>query len=178
MLREDKLDLVFIIGPVNEPNIHSAPLCTYQVDWVANPKIFDCEREIDIMDLSRMPIILTGQESSGYGIVVEYFRTYDINNIPSNDRNIILDCVYSLGTAAHLVRSGLGIMVLPLFIFDDDLRDRRVSTVNVRQKLPPFYMTACYKFPVANRLIERLTEVAQEAAAEFTETCNPKYCWV
>lgn len=172
-LRDDRMDLVFVVGPVNEPHIMSHPICNVGLDWLANPDRFDCDSEIDLVELSRLPVVLQGSGASGYDILIEYFRGYGITNVPANDSKLVIDCIYSLGTAMQVVRTGLGIMGLPTFLFADDIAAGRVRRMKVRQKLPPFYITACCKQPMTNRLIERLIEIAVESAREHAASFDP-----
>lgn len=177
-LRQDEMDLVIIVGPVNEPHTLSIPICNVALEWLAAPGKYDCTREIDVVDLSRMPVVLNGPGSSGYDMLIEYFRGYGIHNVPSHDRKLVIDCIYSLGTAMQVVRTGLGIMALPVFLFDEDLREGRVACMPVRQHPPNFTITACCKEPVANRLIHRVIDMASAAAAACALRYDPSQFWL
>lgn len=177
-LRDDEVDLIFVVGPVNEPNMLSRPICNLGLGWVANPRRYDCETEIDIVELSRMPIVLQPAGSSGYDQIIEYFRAFGIINVPPHDRKLMIDCIYSVGTSVDAVRSGLGIMSLPLFLFCEDFASGRVGQIRVRQALQPYHITACCKQPVTNQLIQRVADMAAESAAAHAATCDPTHVWI
>src|SRR5262249_47254797 len=133
-LTDGQIDIAFMLGPVNEPGISSFPLFSTRLAWLASAEKFDVEKEIDIIELSRLPLLLPRSNSSSYDMVIEYFRTYGIQDVPSKDGKLVLDCIYSFGTAAHLVRSGAGVSALPPFFFRDEIRSGSVGIVPVRQK--------------------------------------------
>jgi len=63
------------VGPVNEPRITSYPLFSAKLEWLANTENFDTKTEIDIIELSRLPLLLPRPRTSGYDMIIEYFRT-------------------------------------------------------------------------------------------------------
>jgi DNA-binding transcriptional LysR family regulator len=166
-VQADEMDLAFVIGPLNEPNILSKPICKMNLAWLANPSVFDCVTEIDAVQLSRMPIILARAGASGYSHFIDYFKSYGVTGAPHRDREIVLDCVYSVGTAMHMVRTGMGIMALPPFLFTEDMEAGKVAIMPVRQKLQPFYITAISKRPASNIVIDRLTDLGPGAVQAY-----------
>ena len=177
-LKEGRMDLVFVLGPINEPNIECRPICSLGAYWLANPRHFDCTRSIDVVELSRLPVMMQAKTSSGHAIVREYFAKYGIVDVPSRGASIRLDCVYSVATAIQVVRAGLGVMAMPIFLLEQEICEGRVSVLQVRQALTPFHITACYRQPVLVPLIDALTVIASEAAAAFATQCHPDHFWI
>lgn len=177
-LRNDDVDVVFVVGPINEPRTQSIPICNMGIDWLANPAKYDCESELDIVELSHLPIVLPAPGSSGYEQITEYFRSFGITNVPPDDRKLFIDCVYSAGTAVQVVTSGMGIMALPLFLAADHLERGALKCLKVRQQLAPFYLTGCYKQPATNQFIDRVVGRAREAAVNFAAESDPAHFWI
>lgn len=177
-LADGELDIAFIVGPVNEPRITSYPLFSAKLEWLANTENFDTKTEIDIIELSRLPLLLPRPRTSGYDMIIEYFRTYGIQDVPSRDRSLILDCNYSFGTAAHMVRSGLGIAALPPFFFGEDIKAGKVGIVPVRQKLQPNHITACVKRPAINPVLDRLIEISAASARDYVAARGKDDVWI
>lgn len=177
-LADGKIDIAFILGPVNEPGVSSFPLFSAKLAWLADADAFDVNTEIDIIALSRLPLLLPRQGSSAYDMIIEYFRTYGIQDVPSRDRKLILDCVYSFGTAAHLVRSGAGVSALPPFFFKDEIRAGQVGILPVRQALPPNHITACLKRPTVNPMLDQVIEAAMSSAREYVASQDSEYVWI
>jgi DNA-binding transcriptional LysR family regulator len=177
-LREGKMEIVFVAGPVNEPKVENRQICSMDVCWLASPKHFDCSRCIDVLELSRLPVMMHGSNSSGYGQVRDYFAQYGIDEIASLGGNIRLDCVCSVSTAIQLVRTGLGVLALPLCLLEKELRDESVSVLPVRQQLSPFQITACFRQPVMSSMIHTLISIASEAAHEFAKGCDRTHFWI
>jgi DNA-binding transcriptional LysR family regulator len=166
-LREDELDLIFAVGPINEPNVLSFPVSDVGLSWVGDPSRFDCQTEIDVLELSRMQILMPKPGSSGYDVLRDYFRSFGVINIASQDQRLVVDCIYSLGTATQLARAGLGVISIPTFCVKDDLASGRLAEIKVRQPLPSLHVTACCKQPLTSKLVTNLIAMAREAALDY-----------
>jgi DNA-binding transcriptional LysR family regulator len=176
-LKEGRLDVIFALGPIDEPHIENRPICSMGMYWLANPRTFDCSRTLDVMELSRLPVMMLRKNGVGYNLVREYFARYGVDNMPSRGGTIRLDSAFSAATAIHTVRCGLGIIALPIFLLDRELREGEVAVLPVRERLAPMHITACYRQPLVHPLISLTTAIAQEAALEFASGRNPDHFW-
>lgn len=168
-VRKDELDLVFVYGPVNEPLVVNRFMCDLEISWYANPEYFDCKNELDVIELSKLPIITSRKNASGYSIVRDYFKSYGVEILPTTEAGIQLNCAYSSITAAELVVKGLGIMAMPNFLMKDKVKSGHVAPLNIRQSLPSIYITACYKEPIAQPNIKKMILLAKAVAQEFSD---------
>lgn len=175
-IRNNEIDLALVWGPVNEPNIENTHICTYAIDWLGKSDTYACD-EIDIVDLAKMPILMSRKEASGYSIIREYFTSYGIDDVPKSSRRITLNCSYSLATAVAMVRTGLGIMALPLFMMSEELDEGSVFVLPVKQSLPPITLTACYKAPATPPLVKRLMKLAQQSAEAYAARVDRTHYW-
>ena len=176
-LRDDEMDLVFVVGPLDEPNIVTRPICNLKQEWSANPDYFDCTTPIDIVQLSHLPIVLPRPGTSGYQLIVEYFRSYGIMHVPRQGQRITIDCAFSMVTALGIIKAGLAIMPLPSLAFRDELSKGALIPLMISQPLPPITISAAWKSPVSSRLISRLVDIGLQAAGEFADTCDRGEIW-
>lgn len=166
-LREDRMDIIFVIGPLDEPNVNVRTICTMEQEWSANPIAFDCEKEVDVIQLCQLPIVLPRAGSSSYQMMVEYFRTYGILNIPSRERHLTIDCAYSLVSAIPIIRAGLAVMPLPSFLLTDNFAGGGISRMAVRQRLPSCSIVAAWKSSKENMTIQNILGMSVKAAEAF-----------
>lgn len=172
-LRDGYLDLACIVGPINEPAIQATHLCNMEMAWAASPDHFDCDKLYDVIELSQLPVLMPAPDSSGYAMLVEYFRSAGIVNLPAAQRNVVIDCIYSLGTASQLVRCGLGVTALPLFVIGDDIAGGRLKRLQVSVELKPLLNLACWTQPMTNPIIQRLATMAASTAADYPGNVPP-----
>lgn len=177
-LRAGLIDIAFIVGPANERDIDSDQICSFALDWYASPKAFDCDRDIDVIELSQLPIIPYGREAAVSSGVSQYFETYGVVPPQMENRQIVLDCVYSAWSGGHAVREGLGVMALPTFLFRSEIEAGHITQLRVRQKLPARNLTACYKSHRREHTLQHAIALARESAAEFASTQNEREFWL
>jgi len=177
-LRDDEMDLVFVTDPVNEPNVKSQPLCNIAISFVADPRRFPCDEEVDAVALSRLPIILPGRGSSGHAFLMDYFHRFGVTSMGSAGQRLVLEAIYSLGTTIQLARCGLGIVSLPTFLVAEDLQEGRLAAMKLRNPMPALNMTACCKQPVTNTLIVRLIDMASAEVADYAAANCPEHMWI
>ncbi|MFM0047116.1 LysR family transcriptional regulator [Paraburkholderia sediminicola] len=166
-LQKGEIDLAFLVGPVNEPNIASHGLCNMNLSWLANPNKYDCARPIDIAELAELPIVMARPGTSGYEQLIDYFRLAGVTHIPKRHSKIILNCIYSFSTARQIILSGLGVIASPTFLARDDIATGRMAIVPVRQAPPTFHVFACLKKPVTNVIIDSLVAIANNAIEHY-----------
>ena len=166
-LRSDKVDLIFAVGPVDLPNIIFSPICRVKISWLCHAAKYALIGDIDVVELSRFPLVFPLPGSSGYDQVVEYFASHGIVDIPPRNRQMMLECVYSMGTAMHVVKSGMGIMAMPEFAFRKDIEAGIIRVLNVRQTFPDFCITAGVKHPAPNEVMNKIIGLSKDAALEY-----------
>jgi len=177
MLRRDELDIAFVWGPAHEPNVVNEYICNYAIEWLGSPAFCSEGVDIDIMELARLPVIPTRKGTSGYTVISEYFAAYGIESLPGSGNRITMNA-YSITTALHMVRQGIGVMAMAPFVLQDDIVRGDIKVLPVKQKLPPAYLTACYNARTARPAVLRLIEMTREAAAEFALQTRPDFYWI
>ena len=175
-LGKGELDIAFVWGPINEPGLHNVHICSYQMNWIANPDFYDCDSEIDVVELAKLPVIMNRPGTSGYSMIKEYFMSYGIHHVPESPNPVSLNCSYSIATAVQLIRTGLGVMAMPPFVVADDIAAGRVQILPVNQNLPAIHLTACINSSVGTPMLRRLIDLAEESARDYVETSGNHFC--
>jgi DNA-binding transcriptional LysR family regulator len=75
-----------------------------------------------------------------------------------------LECVYSIGTAMHVVKSGVGIMAMPELAFRHDIKSGIIRVLPVRAAFPDFHIMAAAKHPPTNGVLSKIIALSREAA--------------
>jgi DNA-binding transcriptional LysR family regulator len=177
MLRRDELDLAFVWGPAHEPDVVNDYICNYAIEWLGSPIFCNEDADIDIVELARLPVIPMRKGTSGYVVISEYFAAYGIESLPGSGNRITMNA-YSIMTAIHMVRAGIGVMAMAPFVVADDIARGDIKVLPVRQKLPPAYLTACYKSRTARPAVQRLIEMTRAAAKEFATQTRADFYWI
>ncbi|HOP19656.1 MAG TPA: LysR family transcriptional regulator [Amphiplicatus sp.] len=177
LLRKDKIDVAFLWGPSNEPNITNEYICNYAMNWLGVPSFREGADEIDIIDVAKLPVMATREGTSGHTMVREYFASYGVDFVPGASNRISM-VSYSIATAIQIVRTGLGVMALPPLMVADDLQKGVIEILPVRQQMPPAYLTACYKLPTPRLFVTHVVELAREAASNYATGVNPDHFWI
>lgn len=168
-LLNNELDMVISIGPVAKPDITNLPLCSYALHWVASPHHFKIEHELTLADIAKLPIILTKPNSSIYPVVRDALMSYGMDYVFSNNQKVKFDCVYSLTTAVHLAKEGIGVMPLMPAVISEELRSNTLCVLNVSESLPSLHLNALYRVDAENVFLQKVADLAQAHAREFCE---------
>lgn len=170
-----ELDIAFVWGPINEPSISNTHICTFPMSWLANPQFYDCSREIDVVELAKMPVIMNRPNTSGYSMILDYFINFGIEHVPESPEPVSLNCSYSLATAMQLVRTGLGIMAIPPFTMAKEIADGTVEILPVTQQLPSIHLTACVKESSGKIIFDSIVALAQSAAHSYAQSVDSDF---
>lgn len=177
MLRRDELDLAFIWGPANEPNVQNEHICHYAMEWLGAKKFASEADKFDVVELAKLPVIPQRKGSSSYLTVNEYFGAFGIRNTGGRERRVSLSS-YSIATAIELVRSGLGVMAMAPLMLRNEIASGDVIILPVRQKLAPCDLTAVHRGGEQNKAFELLVQMARASAKAYAETVESEFIWV
>lgn len=177
MVRREEIDMAFVWGPANEPNVQNNYICNYAMDWLGARKFANKGEQFDVVELAKLPVIPQRKGSSSDMSVTEYFGAFGIRNTGGRERRVSLSS-YSIATAIELVRSGLGVMAMAPLMLREEIAGGNVVILPVRQKLAPCDLTAIYRGGEHARAFDMLVQAARTAASEYAQTVEPEYFWV
>lgn len=178
-IMSEDLDLAFILGPQNDFELCSTPLCSLMLWWIANPKHFPTSEEIDIQDLAKLPIVLVTPKASTFPYVRDYFSSYGLGDIFIDKKMVKIDCGSSALTALCMVKSGLGVAPAPAaFALHEMRQDPSLTRLRVRQELPSVHVTASFKDSNRSLLLQEAIEVAVGCARTYANAAPEGTVWV
>ena len=176
-LKANTLDMVIALGPASDTLMESVPLCQYGMFWMGNPEYYSFDDEVDIMDIARLPIILTKTNSSFYPIIRNALNSYGLDYVFSNNQMVKFDCVYSFATGAHLLKEGVGVMPMVPAAMEDDIKTGRLAVMKVREKMPALHIMAIFLRNTSNSFVPVVAEIARQEAKLFCATKPEEHAW-
>lgn len=168
-LLSDRIDVAFVVEGISDHRIHNAPLCYYQVDWLAAPSRVPAETSLTVRDLCQLPIITPPHDTSGYKWLVEYFKRHNPDYDPDHPGQSRVSCGYSPSTAVEMVMLNYGVAAIPTLLARPRLNAGQVAVLEVEEAFPSWSVVAAYKAPHTVSCIPDLVQLAQ---AEITAFCK------
>lgn len=153
-LESGRIDLALLPGPAHGPGMTTVPLGDIPYTWMASPKLTIPAETQSPGDLQAWPVVTLSRESNLYDIIEDWFRRGDAE--PKR-----VDACNSLGVAALLTISGLGISLLPPTIYDQEVMSGQLRIVDVAPAIEPLHFVAVFRQRRGAILEPILADVAQ-----------------
>ena len=170
-LLSDRLDVAFVVEGLNDARIHNAPLCYYQVDWLAaSTRNLDSSR-LSVRELCELPIITPPHDTSGYRWLVEFFKRHSPDYDANHTGQTRIQCGYSPATALEMVALDYGVAAIPTLLARSKITSGVVRLLDVEATFPSWSVVAAYKAPHTVSCIPDLVQLAQ---AEITNFCRDR----
>jgi DNA-binding transcriptional LysR family regulator len=156
------LNLAFLVGPANNPNVHSRPLCTFEIAFVASGKIKFPSRSIDLDDIVRWPIITFSRNTQPYITLRDLFARSGLR--PT------MHASASLATAVRMALDGIGIAVIPPAILKNVAPGGGLRQLATKVELPPLNFVASWPAAPDNPAARKVAEIAINVARKAMKT--------
>lgn len=153
-LEQGSLDLMLAPGRVEGYHFNPVSLGTVQFAWMASPSLGVPDRALSARDLQEWPIIALSRESYHHRSIEDWFRS-------GNARCRRIDTCKSLGVAASLAQSGLGVTLLPVRCYQKELASGQLKIINAAPAFPPIEFTATCANDSFQPLARRVAGLAQ-----------------
>lgn len=154
------LNLAFLLGPTNNPNVHNRPLCTLSVAFVTSRKIGFPRRSIELEDIAKWPIITFSRNTQPYIALRELFARTGLR--PT------IHASASLATVVRMALDGIGIAVIPPAILKNAAPAGKLHCLRTKVELPPLNFVASWPAapdsPTARKVAEIAMAVARKGA--------------
>lgn len=165
-IQKGDIDVALILDPVNDPTLASDHICEFDVKWVGSPSIIPAKEKLDILDLTRLPIIRSPRNSYRYEKLHEYFRWHDVPGVEAFQPRWI-DVGLSMSTCAHLASRGVGVTAIPVAAVPHLVSDGRLAILDVPQEFLPWRIAAVRKRTANPAVVVPVIESARQAAQDF-----------
>lgn len=157
-LMNRSLDMGFVQGPISELGIENIPLATYDIIWVASPKLgFKPGAKLISNDLLQHRILTHARNTSTYVEVYRHFRNstgQPVRIVPSG----------SLAACASMVVGGIGIGALPRPVVEGHLKKQELIELKYKWIPSPLEFTAAFPLNPFHPASEHAAQIAKEIA--------------
>ncbi len=99
------LESWLLLGPISNPNVHSRPLCSFPLAFVAGDKIKFGRKNVPLDEIAKWPIITFSRNTQPYIFVRELFERAGMRTT--------IHASASLATVVRMALDGIGIAVIP-----------------------------------------------------------------
>ncbi|ONG56378.1 hypothetical protein BKE38_06075 [Pseudoroseomonas deserti] len=123
-LLDGALDVVMLVGPVEDPRAVNAALCQVELGWVARADIDLPQRPLRMAELLPWPVVSFSHSSP---LSAEIRRALEASGTPG----LRLWGSTSLTAMTRLVLDGVGLSILPLLMAQQDLSAGRLRQLEV-----------------------------------------------
>jgi DNA-binding transcriptional LysR family regulator len=155
------LNLAFLLGPTISPNVHSRPLCTYPLAFVACKKIKFDKKVVPLEDIARWPIITFSRNTQPYIAVRELFTRSGLRTT--------MHASASLATVVRMALDGIGIAVIPPAILENVAQRGQLHLLKTKAGLPPLNFIVSWPAAPDTFAAQKVAEIATEVARESAE---------
>ncbi|MEQ6917134.1 LysR family transcriptional regulator [Halomonas aquatica] len=154
-LRQNDIDLAFMMGPVNAENVLTRFLCHYTMGLVVSPALGLAPSSFSLHRIGKTPLITFARDTRPYHELGSILHQQGLDDIK-------LHCSSSLWTIVRMTLDGVGIGAIPPRIVAQELASGVL--VELPFKLPELTFTACWPRHLNNALAAGISELAIEIA--------------
>ena len=159
------LDIAFLLGPVNEPRIASAPLCSYSVAWLASPRLGLPERQLSLTELADWPIITSPPHTPHGRWIHELFVHAKLPTAGIYSSS-------SIATTVRMACDGIGIAAVPDVFVQRELEAGGLVVLDTECPLPDAKLTVSYPLKPDSYLAAAVAALARELAQDYVAGCE------
>jgi DNA-binding transcriptional LysR family regulator len=146
------LNLAFLLGPANNPEVHSRPLCTLSVAFLASSKIKLPRSSVELEDIAKWPIITFSRNTQPYIALRELFARKGLR--PT------IHASASLATVVRMALDGIGIAVIPPAILKNLAPAGKLRRLRTRVELPPLDFVVSWPAAPDSPAAQKVAEIA------------------
>ena len=154
-LRRGSIDLALAATSHTDHDDHSVPLGSVEFAFMASPGLGSFRKRCKPQDLQKWPLITLSNSSILFAIINEWFGSGGVQAQGS------YTCK-SIHVAGVLARQGLGIALLPVSLYAQDIKKKTLAIIPVNPPIKPLQFSAISSI---NNLDPFIREVANLAAS-------------
>lgn len=166
------LDIVFVVD-MGSRSLRFATdgLMSLTMGWVASPTLMAPEQmPLDAVDLARYPIIGYASGTSGEDRLSRFFSGLDTAELTICKSN-------SLATTIHLVKSGIGIALVPLIAVQDELKNCELSIIPTVQSVQALDYVVAYSRERPGAAQAAVLALSRQTAEEMCADASGRIAW-
>lgn len=151
------LDLAFLMGPISDYRIENAPLCSFELAWVASPTLNLPDTPIPYETLMSRPVITFARSTRPFAELNDKSRDDTVDTVR-------LIATSSLAAGLQMAEDGIGIGVLPLAVVQNSIDCGRLRRIQSTWTPSDLVFTASFPREPFDPKTERLVALAAETA--------------
>jgi DNA-binding transcriptional LysR family regulator len=152
------INLAFLLGPISNPNVHSRPLCSFPLAFVASNKIKLPQKTVSIETIAQWPIITFSRNTQPYIVVRELFARAGIR--------ATMHASASLATVVRMALDGIGIAVIPPAILGNVAAVGKLRPLKTKAELPKLNFVVSWPAAPDSYAAQRVADIALEVARQ------------
>ncbi|WP_322057067.1 LysR family transcriptional regulator [Paraburkholderia sp. J63] len=156
-LRHGDLDVVFVAGPVDGPELRITPLSTVDMVWAASPALIARDVRLSPVELADYPLITLTRDTLLYRQMTDWFSKYRVS--PKK-----MHVCGSVTLLTQLVNEGFAASVMPQKLIHDASPIHALSGI---EPMPPIGFHAIVSEVSSNRASKVVIDLASECANEW-----------
>jgi DNA-binding transcriptional LysR family regulator len=154
------LDLAFLVGPVGNPNVHSRPLCSFPIAFVASDAIPFPKKSVTLEHIAMHPLITFARNTQPHMALREL--------LARNGLRTAIHASASLEAVVRMALDGVGVAVIPPAIIEKKTEAReKLRRLNTRLKLPALNFVVGWPAAPDNFAAQKVAEIAMQVAGEM-----------
>jgi DNA-binding transcriptional LysR family regulator len=150
------LDLAMLLGPINDPNVHSRPLCSFPLAFMAASKLKLPDKPVGLDAIAKFPLVTFSRNTHPYIVLREMFARAGLP--------ITIHASASLATVVRMALDGIGIAVIPPAILDNVSSPGKLRPVKTATKLPPLNFVVAWPSSPDSFAAQKVAELAAQVA--------------
>lgn len=151
-----QLDIAFVVNPTGDPKLAMIQLGIQGATWAASPRLKLPRRQVTPSSFAGIPVITNPHPAPMHRQIIDWFREDGV------EPTILCNCT-SVTVATQLVRSGLGVSLLPVKLIESFLKDASLVRLAPRKEPSPSRLYCIYRFAEHNPLIDGVLDAARHA---------------
>ncbi|ART63657.1 LysR family transcriptional regulator [Kushneria marisflavi] len=156
-LHDRDLDMAFLMGPVNTPEVLNRFLCHYKMGLIASPDLGIDPVDFSLQQVSELALITFARDSRPYRELGNLLHHQHLTHLK-------LHCSGSVWTIVRMTLDGIGIGAIPPRLVHDELVQSRLIELPI--ELPELEFTASWPRHLDTSLADGVAELAIEIARE------------
>lgn len=161
-LQAGQLDFAILTEPELSPDIAVEPLEDLDLAWVAGKGLDLPSRALTPSDLKAYPIITNPRPSKLYATIQEWFAS--VGDMPMR-----LYTCNSLSIMANLASKGFGLSLLPVGLFQSEMKRGALRILQVKPALPKHHLAIAYRIDPGRPNLKPIRDVCHALIAASTK---------
>ena len=161
-LQAGQLDFAILTEPEPSPDIAVEPLEDLDLAWVAGKGPNLPSRALTPSDLKAYPIITNPRPSKLYATIQEWFAS--VGDMPTR-----LYTCNSLSIMANLASKGFGLSLLPVGLFQSEMKRGALRILQVKPALPKHHLAIAYRIDPGRPNLKPIRDVCHALIAAATK---------